>query len=114
MIPEPEFLKNINQKYLIGFFQIDDASHGNQSGSGIGFALVKELATLHNWNISVNSKEGEGTVFTLTIPLEKATEVSDEKIQPSFKESEDEKFEDVSLLIDEENKVESERNRTCR
>ena len=90
------------------FFQIDDASHVSNTGSGIGLALVKELATLHNWNISVNSKEGEGTVFTLTIPLEKATEVSDEKIQSSFKGSEDKEPEDVSLLIDEENKVESE------
>ena len=44
----------------------------------------------------------------MTIPLEKAKEISDEKIQPSYKESEDEKFEDDHLLVDEENKVESE------
>ena len=62
---------------------------------------------LHSWDISVESKEEEGTAFTLRIPLEKTLELDDEKIIPSFKESEDEEFEDVSLLSDEENKVES-------
>ena len=89
------------------FFKVEDDSKRNQAGSGIGLALVKELVELHSWNISVESKEGEGTVFTLKIPLEKTIELEDEKILPSFKESEDEELEDVSLLSDEENKVES-------
>jgi signal transduction histidine kinase/ligand-binding sensor domain-containing protein/DNA-binding response OmpR family regulator len=90
------------------FFRIDDASHGSNTGSGIGLALVKELATLHNWDISVSSKEGEGTIFTLKIPLEKATEVEDEKVPPAVKASADKKPEDISLLIDEEINTETE------
>ena len=90
------------------FFQVEDDSKRNQAGSGIGLALVKELAELHSWNISVESKEGEGTVFTLKIPLEKEIELEDEKILPSFKEPADKKPEADSLLFDEENKVESE------
>ena len=69
------------------FFQMDDDSENpslrekrNQTGSGIGLALVKELVTLHKWDISVKSREGEGTVFTLKIPLEKAIEIEKENI----------------------------------
>jgi len=56
----------------------------------------------------LKARKEKETVFTLTIRLEKVTEVSDEKILLSFKGSEDKKPEDVSLLIDEEKKVESE------
>ena len=51
------------------FFQVDDSTKRNFGGSGIGLALVKELTTLHGWDISVNSKEGEGTEFLIKIPL---------------------------------------------
>jgi signal transduction histidine kinase/ligand-binding sensor domain-containing protein/DNA-binding response OmpR family regulator len=37
------------------------------SGTGIGLALVKSLADLHKGIISVESKEGEGSVFSLRI-----------------------------------------------
>ena len=41
---------------------------GNEQGSGIGLRLCKELAELHNGQISVESEPGEGSVFTLMIP----------------------------------------------
>ena len=37
------------------------------SGTGIGLALVKSLATLHEADIRVESREGEGARFTLTL-----------------------------------------------
>ena len=37
------------------------------SGTGIGLALVKSLAELHEASITVKSKEQEGTTFTLTL-----------------------------------------------
>jgi signal transduction histidine kinase/ligand-binding sensor domain-containing protein/DNA-binding response OmpR family regulator len=80
------------------FFRIDDVSKGVDTGSGIGLALVKELATLHNWDISVSSKEGEGTIFTLTIPIEKIDEAKEEKLTLSTKES-SEKSEVVDSLL---------------
>jgi len=90
------------------FFKVEDDSKRNQAGSGIGLALVKELVELHSWNISLESKEGAGTVFTLTIPLEKTIELEDEKTLPSFIKSADKKPEAVSLLIDDEIKDETE------
>ncbi len=50
------------------FFQVDDSSRKEYSGSGIGLSLVRELVDLHRWKISVNSEIGSGTEFVLNIP----------------------------------------------
>ncbi|MEN9445107.1 MAG: hypothetical protein RIS47_1998, partial [Bacteroidota bacterium] len=46
-------------------------SNNEQSGTGIGLSLSYELAKLHGGDILVNSTEGEGSLFTLKIPIEK-------------------------------------------
>ncbi len=38
-----------------------------ESGMGIGLSVVKTIISAHNWEISVASKKGSGTVFTITI-----------------------------------------------
>ncbi len=40
-----------------------------QSGSGLGLALVKELVELHNGSVGVESKPGTGSKFFFTLPL---------------------------------------------
>ncbi|MFQ5640588.1 MAG: two-component regulator propeller domain-containing protein, partial [bacterium] len=54
------------------FFQVDEAGNGEKGGSGIGLALVKELVELLRGDISVQSQVGEGTTFTVTLPVESA------------------------------------------
>ena len=56
------------EKIFNRFFQIDDNSR--QTGTGIGLALTKELVKLHNGNISVQSKPGKGSKFTVHLPYE--------------------------------------------
>ncbi|HQW26683.1 MAG TPA: response regulator, partial [Saprospiraceae bacterium] len=55
-----------------------------QHGSGIGLALARELAILHGGDISVQSEEGRGSVFTLTVRTDKdffkADEITNEAI----------------------------------
>lgn len=48
------------------FFQVDKV-HPN--GSGIGLSLAKAFIELHGGNIEVESQEGKGSVFTVTIPV---------------------------------------------
>ncbi len=54
------------------FHQVSE-SH-KEVGTGIGLALVKELVTLMEGEISVKSAQGEGSEFKVTLPLELASE----------------------------------------
>ena len=39
-------------------------------GTGLGLSLSKELIQAHNGTIVINSKKGDGTCFTITLPFE--------------------------------------------
>jgi len=49
------------------FHRIKGARSRSHEGTGIGLALVKELASLHGGTIRVESEEGKGTAFTVTV-----------------------------------------------
>ena len=50
------------------FYQVDGSrSAGN--GSGLGLSIVKEIATLHNGSVSVESEKWKGSTFRVDIPL---------------------------------------------
>ena len=53
------------------FYQVDNTTTRQYEGSGIGLALVKELVELHHGSIVVESIIGEGTSFTIHLPLGK-------------------------------------------
>ena len=38
------------------------------SGTGLGLGIVKRLVQLYDGQIGVESKEGKGTIFTITLP----------------------------------------------
>ena len=42
-------------------------------GFGLGLAIVRDCATDQGWTLSVDSREGEGTAFTVLIPLTPST-----------------------------------------
>ncbi|TVR81560.1 MAG: response regulator [Saprospirales bacterium] len=51
------------------FFQVEDHSAMNVSGSGIGLSLVKEYTDLHNGTIEVSSTINKGSRFTLIFSI---------------------------------------------
>ncbi|MEO7984237.1 MAG: ATP-binding protein, partial [Bacteroidota bacterium] len=55
------------------FYMTDDSAQKKYSGTGIGLALVKELADLMKGSITVVSSPGKGASFTISIPVEKVT-----------------------------------------
>ena len=53
------------------FYQVDGSHTREQEGTGIGLSLTKELVELHKGKIEVESEEGKGTTFTVSLPLGK-------------------------------------------
>lgn len=51
------------------FYQSRESEH---KGTGIGLALSREIIQLHHGAISVKSKKGAGTTFTITLPASSA------------------------------------------
>jgi two-component system phosphate regulon sensor histidine kinase PhoR len=51
-------------------FQEKTKSLGNMKGLGIGLSLVQEIVQLHKGEIHLESERGEGTTFTVMLPLE--------------------------------------------
>ena len=51
------------------FHRIRGARARSHEGSGIGLALVQELVKLHGGTIEVASTPGQGTIFTVRIPV---------------------------------------------
>ncbi|HEY7375166.1 MAG TPA: ATP-binding protein [Polyangia bacterium] len=54
------------------FHRVRGARSRSHEGSGIGLALVHELVRLHGGSISVSSRLGQGTTFTVSIPRGRA------------------------------------------
>ncbi len=50
------------------FHRVEGARSRTHEGTGIGLALVKELVNLHGGEITVRSRLGEGTQFTIKLP----------------------------------------------
>ncbi|MCB9093181.1 MAG: CHASE2 domain-containing protein [Halobacteriovoraceae bacterium] len=60
---KPEDLEHIFDK----FYRVKNDSTHKIKGSGLGLYLVKYFVELHNGEISVKSKQGEGTTFTIKL-----------------------------------------------
>ncbi|GLX95825.1 two-component sensor histidine kinase [Herbidospora sp. NBRC 101105] len=50
------------------FFRVDAARSRSTGGTGLGLAIVKHVAVAHGGEVSVWSKEGSGSTFTLRLP----------------------------------------------
>ncbi|MGK7344942.1 MAG: ATP-binding protein [Candidatus Nitrospinota bacterium M3_3B_026] len=51
------------------FYRVDDARSRELGGTGLGLSLVKHIALAHGGRVSVRSAPGEGSVFSIHIPL---------------------------------------------
>ena len=60
------------------FFRVDKARARETGGNGLGLAITKEIVLRHHGSIKIHSKEGEGTTFTVRIPLKYIQQVNDE------------------------------------
>ena len=85
-----EFLEKLFQP----FERARDSTSGKVAGTGLGMAITKNVVDLMNGQILVESKPGEGSAFTVILPL---------KLQDSPPDEEIEEWKDVrSLIVDDD------------
>jgi len=57
------------QKYLFNkFYRVHGGLESGSNGTGLGLYIAKSIAERHEGTISVESEEGRGSTFTLTLP----------------------------------------------
>jgi signal transduction histidine kinase len=66
-IPE-EHLEHIFDR----FYRVDKARLRQTGGYGLGLSIARNIAALHEGEIQVQSAEGQGSVFTVLLPMESA------------------------------------------
>ncbi len=85
--------KSDQSKIFDRFYRSSDQQRSNVSGVGIGLSLVMELVKLMQGSIEVVSEPGNGSVFTVTLPL---------KLKPSLQSNDAPAALDKCVLIVED------------
>ncbi len=62
------------------FRQVDGSSKREYGGTGLGLAIVRQLSEAMGGNIRVDSAPGQGSMFTVTLPLELAPEPASQPV----------------------------------
>ena len=63
-IPEEE-----QNRIFERFYRVDKARSRETGGSGLGLSITRSVVLMHKGVIKISSKTGEGSIFTLRIPL---------------------------------------------
>ena len=72
----PGIPKIVHRKIFDDFYQHNNPARSKDQGSGLGLAIVKRISVLLKLEVSLESTEDSGTVFSVNIPLaEEASEI---------------------------------------
>jgi signal transduction histidine kinase/CheY-like chemotaxis protein len=87
------------------FQQIRNPQDNFQKGTGLGLAIVKNMATLLKGSVSVNSSEGQGSVFTLILPFTKNNPENNQVNETAVHDNATVEFSGANVLVAEDNLV---------
>ena len=74
-IPEAE-----QQTIFEPFRQMDESSVRQYGGVGLGLSIVRQLTEAMQGHIHVASEPNQGSIFTVTLPLELSTDQTETRI----------------------------------
>jgi len=57
------------------FYRVDAGRSRSTGGTGLGLAIVRHVAANHRGSVQVESREGEGSTFTMRLPRQQRTDV---------------------------------------
>ena len=88
------------------FFRVESARVGHTEGSGLGLSIIKNIVDYKGGTIKVESEPGQGTRFTVDLPLHLA-DAPDAQAPPEVAESveEDVDISGLRVLLVEDNEV---------
>ena len=89
--------KETREKCLDPFFTTKEVNKGTGLGLSTTYGIVKE----HGGEIHVHSKVGQGTMFTLSFPIDRSGELSTHEQVPELSRGEGQKI----LIVDDESEM---------
>ncbi len=67
-------LDELQARIFDSFYQVNSTLSKNAQGTGLGLAVVRQIAELHDGSIEVQSESGAGTTFIVRLPLRRCSE----------------------------------------
>jgi signal transduction histidine kinase len=61
----------VRDKIFEKFYRLDNTDRRTIGGTGLGLALVREIVTAHSGRVWVESAEGQGSTFYISLPAVK-------------------------------------------